>query len=449
MTPYATLETVLRQQLLPPGSPGYATATETFFASPGRVPLAAVRPTSAEEVAVVVRETHHHGVPLTVRSGGHTPRAIADGSVTLDTRKLNALHMDPKGRIGTAGGGVLAGDYNAAAHQHELSTGFGDSPTVGIAGLTLGGGLGFLSRRDGLTIDNLRSADLVLADGSLVTASHEEHPELFWALRGGGGNFGVVTQLRYDLRPAGTITGGLLGFNADPDLLVAVTAAVAAAPRELGAMLNLMIVPPIPWIPEEIHGTLALMLFLCHSGSARDAEKVFAGLRALGQPIIDTVTQKPYPEMVEGPPAAPEKPRVAVSSGFISSIDRAWAASAIDAVETSAIELASIQLRFMGGAIAEVPPQGTAFAYRHHQASVAVVAGTYDPAKADEGAAWATRARSALGLTGLYGNFLGDRLTGDDVTNAFPGETLPRLREVKRRYDPDNVFFSNLNIDPA
>ncbi len=214
------------------------------------------------------------------------------------------------------------------------------------------------------------------------------------------------------------------------------------------SLLSLMIAPPLPWLPKEAHGTPVLMLLLCHSGSERDAQQTLHSFRDLGHPLIDTVAQMPYPGMIEGPPPAPVKPRLAVSSGFASGIDHTWATAALTALESSTTEMASIQLRLMGGAIAEVPPQATAFAHRHYQASVAVIAGTTEPANVAGAAAWTTQTRSALGLTGRYSNFLGEHLTDDDLTGAYPDETLTRLRGVKRHYDPDNVFFSNLNIDP-
>ncbi|MFC7375673.1 MULTISPECIES: FAD-binding oxidoreductase [unclassified Brachybacterium] len=448
MTAVPALARSLGRSFLRPGSPGYDLATDIPFATPGRSPLAAARPTSTREVATIVRGAREAGAPLAVRSGGHSRRGIVDGALTLDMRGLDQLSMDPDSRIATVGGGVLAADYLAAAHEHGLTTGFGDAPTVGIAGITLGGGVGFLTRRDGLSIDNLRSAEVVLADGSVIMAGPDEHPELFWALRGGGGNFGVVTQLSFDLHPAGTVAGGMLAVPATAEVLAGAIRAVRTGPRELGAMLNLMAAPPVPWLPERLHGTPVLVMALCYSGAPEDAPSVLDPLRQLGEPALDTVGPTPYPELIKGPPPAPAKLHPVVRSGFVDGADASWAAAALEALGRRATDMAAVQIRFLGGAVAEVAEDATAFAHRQREATVAVVAATADPGQLEPARQWADATEQALGLTGRYPNFLSDPTTEEDVAAAYPGETLTRLREVKRAYDPDNTFFSALNIAP-
>ncbi|WP_293697338.1 FAD-binding oxidoreductase [uncultured Agrococcus sp.] len=436
-----------------PGTAQYEKSAKLVFDGSDRLPAVTVRPRSAEEVSRLVQAARELDWRIAVRGGGHgfARHALAAGSLVLDMRELDTVSIDPARRIGAAGGGVLAGEYTRAAWQHGLATGFGDSPDVGVAGLTLGGGIGFLSRRDGLTIDSLHSAEIVLADGRIVTASEEEnatgdHRDLFWALRGGGGNFGVVTRLEFELRPTAPVTGGIMAFEPTPENLERAVSAVLEAPDELSVMMSLMPAPPMPAIPAALHGELLMIVLPCWSGSSDRAERMLAPLRRLG-PVAEQIAWAPYPSLLQGPPPFPEPTLPASRSGFADTVDRQWAERAIDAVRT-APTASTIQIRPMGGAIARVPSAETAFAHRERAVMAFAGALTPDPGLLADAHAWLDTTTASLGLTGRYVNFMSVD-TEDDVAGAYPGRTMERLRRIKGDYDPANTFSSNHNILPA
>lgn len=436
--------------LLTPDSPSFAQATAVQFATDGAGPAAVVQPTTTAEVVEAVRAAREAQLPVAVRSGGHSYAAhgVGEGALAIDVRGLGDVVIDPGRLVGRAGGGATAGAYTAAAAEYGLATGFGDTPTVGIAGLTLGGGMGFLSRRDGLTVDNLLSAEVVLANGSVVTADATQHPELFWALRGGGGNFGVVTELSYRLRATSLVSGGMLAFAPTPERIAAATAALLGAPDELAGMINLMLAPPAPFLPESIHGKQLMMLLVCWSGPESAAEAALAPLRAIGEPVVDAVATRPYPEMLQSPPGAGEAPRAVARTAFTDRVDEEWGARALAALSTAVTPVAAFNLRPMGGAIAR-STQDTAFAHRHRAVMASVVAVTPDATVVPAAEAWVEETRDSVGLVGPgYVNFMSSA-TPDDVAAAYPGAVLERLGRVKRTYDPDNVFRINHNVLPG
>jgi FAD/FMN-containing dehydrogenase len=419
-----------------------------FFAPDARVPALVARPVDAREVAAVVAAAAETGIPFAVRSTGHSYARhgiVADGLV-LDLRLLDGVRIDPERRVGAAAGGITAGAYTTAAHEHGLATGFGDTGTVGVAGLTLGGGIGFLSRRDGLTIDNLIAAEVVLADSSIVRASDQEHPDLFWALRGGGGNLGVVTSLELRLHETNVVTGGLLIFEPSAATVADLLATATQAPDEVSTMINIMKAPPMPFLPSERHGTPIVVALLCHSGRPEAADAALAPFRAAGRPLADLVRPQPYPEMFGAAPGQAGL-QATIRTGF--GFDEARAERAIELIRTAPTAAAIVNLRVMGGAIARVPAEATAFAHRHHEIMTGV--GALDPAEAgpDRSRDWVAATADHLGITGpKYVNFIADN-GPDAVTDAYPEPTRRRLAEIKRTYDPGNLFRSNVNVEPA
>ncbi|WP_350349440.1 FAD-binding oxidoreductase [Agromyces sp. G08B096] len=443
------LPAVLGDRLITAAHEEFAPLAATTFTGDDRTPEVIARPRNAAETAEVVRLAAEGAIPFAVRGGGHAyhRRSSVAGGLVLDTRLLDGIDLDPDARIGRAGGGVLAGAYTTAAGAFGLATGFGDTGSVGVAGLTLGGGIGHLSRRDGLAIDNLLAAELVLADGRVVRASADEHDDLFWALRGGGGNFGVVTALEFRLHPTATIVGGFLAFESSPDVLAALVRAGQEAPDTLSVMVNAMLAPPAPFLPVEVHGRPIVAALVCFSGAPEDADAVLAPLRAAGTPIADLVRPQAYPELFAGPPA-PSGLRASIRTGFRDELDPAWAAAALDAIGTAATPGAIVNVRVMGGAIGRVDADATAFAHRDRGLMVTVVGSQPDPNGAD-GREWvdATAGRLGVATGGSYVNFIGDD-DPDGAAAAYPEATLQRLAEVKRRYDPENLFRSNHNIAP-
>jgi FAD/FMN-containing dehydrogenase len=434
-----------------PEDAGYDQARKLFYGKFDRRPAAIVRPTGAGEVARLVVLAREGGLPLAVRSGGHSlaGHSVADGGIVLDLSELTAIEVDPEARTAWAQTGLTAGAYTAAVGAHGLATGFGDTASVGIGGLTLGGGVGFLVRKHGLTIDSLLAAELVTADGQILEVDDERHPDLFWAVRGGGGNFGVATRFRYRLHELPSIVGGMLILPGSAEVIEGFVAAAEAAPEELSAIANIMVAPPMPFLPPEAHGKLIVMALLCYAGDDAAGERAVAPLRALAEPLADMVQPMPYAGLFE-PAEDMEVVEESARSLFMDTVDRAAAETIVERLQTATAMMAVAQLRVLGGAMARVPVEATAFAHRQRRimAGVGAVYQRVEDRPAQE--AWADGFAAALrqGDPGVYVNFLSDE-GPERVREAYPGPTWDRLVEVKRRYDPDNLFRRNQNIPPG
>jgi FAD/FMN-containing dehydrogenase len=435
-----------------PGDTGYDQARKVFYGKWDRRPAAVVRPTSAAEVAQVVTLAAESGSELAVRSGGHSlaGHSVSDGGIVLDLAELTALDIDLEGRTAWAQSGLTAGAYSAQVGEHGLATGFGDTGSVGIGGITLGGGVGFLVRKHGLTIDSLLAAELVTADGQILEVDDEHHPDLFWAIRGGGGNFGVATRFRFRLHELPSIVGGMLLLPGSPEVIEGLVAAAAAAPEELSLIANVMVAPPMPFIPASAHGQLVVMALLAYAGDAEAGERALAPIRALAEPLADMVQPMPYAGLFQGGGDDMEVVEESARSLFCDTVDATAAKAVIEHLQASTAPMAVAQLRVLGGAMARVPVEATAFAHRHRP-MMAGVGCVYEQA-ADRPAhdAWADEFAAALrqGDPGVYVNFLSDEGPAR-VREAYPGPTWDRLVEVKRRWDPDNLFRHNQNIPPS
>jgi FAD/FMN-containing dehydrogenase len=446
-----SLRAELHGQVIAPEDPDYDEARSVFLPQVDRRPAVIVRPADAGEVARVVTLAREGGHELAVRSGGHSGagHGVSDGGIVLDLSLMKALEIDPEQRVAWAEAGLTSGEVTRATHEHGLAVGFGDTGSVGIGGLTLGGGVGYLSRKHGLTVDNLLAAELVTADGRLLRVDEEQHPDLFWAIRGGGGNFGVATRFQFRLHEVDTVTGGMLVLPATADTIAGFIAAADAAPEELSTIANVMPAPPMPFVPEEHHGELVILAMLVHSGPVEEGERVVAPFRALATPVADLVRPMPYPEIY--PPDDPDyRPLAAARTMFVDTIGRSEAETILEQLGASTAQMPVAQLRVLGGAIARVPADATAFAHRTSRIMVnlAAIYETLDEAPTHE--AWVDAAVAALRQSdaGAYVNFLGEE--GDDrVRAAYPGATWERLAAVKKRYDPTNVFRLNQNIAPA
>ncbi len=434
-----------------PGDPGYDDARRVFLASVDRRPAAIVKPVDVGEVAQVVSLARDLGLELAVRGGGHSQAGYgtSDGGIVLDLAGLTALGIDPGGRFVHAAGGLTSGAVTAAAAPYGLAAAFGDSPTVGIGGLTLGGGVGYLVRKHGLTIDHLLGAEIVTADGRVLEVDAESDPDLFWAIRGGGGNFGVVTRFDYRLHPVGTVTGGMLALPATPETVAGLVAEAEAAPDELSMIANVFPAPPLPFVPTEFVGNPLLLVLLVHAGALDEGERAVAPLRALAPPLADFVRPMPFGEMFTA--EAPQiPPRAVVRTLFTDSLDEDAARELLDRLRASKAQLPAAQIRVLGGAAARVPSEATAFAHRERRMLVNVAATYVSPDEDAVHRAWAEDAAAALrrGDDAAYVNFLGDE-GAERVRAAYPGSTWDRLAEVKQQYDPDNVFRLNQNVAPG
>ena len=366
----------------------------------------------------------------------------------IDLTDMKELEIDPERRTAWAETGLTAGEYTAVAARHGLATGFGDTASVGIGGITLGGGVGFLVRKHGLTIDDLLAAEIVTAEGELLYADDETHPDLFWAIRGGGGNFGVATRFKFRLHPLDSFVGGMLFLPATPEVVASFVAAAEAAPEELSTVANAMKAPPLPFLPEEAHGRMLLMAFVAYAGDVEEGERAIAPFRALAEPVADMVRPMSYAEMY--PPEEEEYRPVAVAKTmFVDSVGLGAAETIVERIQASDAMMAATQIRVLGGAMARVPNDATAYAHRDSRIMVNVAAMYQNPAERPKHAAWVDGLAEDLRQddAGAYVGFLADE--GEErVRAAYPGPTWDRLREIKRKYDPDNVFRFNHNIPP-
>jgi FAD/FMN-containing dehydrogenase len=387
-----------------------------------------------------------------VRSGGHSlaGHSVSEGGIVLDLSDMKALDIDTDSRSAWAQSGLTAGEFTTAAGTHGLATGFGDAATVGIGGITLGGGVGLLSRKHGLTIDSLLAAEIVTADGELVHADENSHPDLFWAIRGGGGNFGVVTRLQFRLQEVDDIVGGMMMLPATPDVLRSFVELAEAAPDDLSTILNAMKAPPMPFVPEQYHGQVVLFALMAYAGDISEGEEVVARFRALAEPIIDMVQPMKYRDIYGPDEEAPHPAAVAVRNMYVAKVDHGAAEAIIEQLRASTAPMAAVQIRALGGAASRVPIESTAYAHRERQIMVNVAAMYEDLGEAEIHDAWADRLAETLdqGEPGAYVNFVGDE-GAERVRAAYPGPTWDRLREIKRRYDPTNLFRLNQNIPPA
>jgi FAD/FMN-containing dehydrogenase len=444
----------LNGRVISPSDGEYEQARRVFYRSHDRRPAVIVRPADAAAVAHVVSLAREKSIELAVRSGGHSlaGHSVSEGGIVLDLSDLKAVDIDVQGRTAWAQTGLTASEYTKTAATHGLATGFGDTGSVGIGGLTLGGGVGFLARKHGLTIDNLLAAELVTADGELLHVDAETHPDLFWAIRGGGGNFGVATRFRFRLHEIDGIAGGMLILPATPEVIAGFVAEADAAPEELTAIANIMVAPPVPFLPAEAYGRPVVMALMCYAGGADDGERAFAPFRALAEPVTDGVRPMAYPEIFqlfgeEGPGPEQEVAR----SLFIDDLNDGAAQTIVEHLETSTAPMAVAQLRVLGGAVARVPAKATAYVHRARRIMVALGA-VYEHAEdSPEHEAWVTGFTEAMrrgGDAGVYVNFVGDEGEAR-VRDAYPGPTWDRLREIKRRYDPTNLFRLNQNIPAA
>jgi FAD/FMN-containing dehydrogenase len=422
-----------------------------------RRPAAVVRCTGVADVVAAVRFARERDLLVAVRSGGHGVggHAICDGGLVIDLSQMKGIRVDPAARIARAEAGVLWGELDRETQVHGLATVGGIVTHTGIAGLTLGGGIGWLMRKHGATVDNLVSADLVTADGELLTASERENPDLFWGLRGGGGNFGVVTSFEYRLHPVGplVLAGPIFHPLEDArEVLRFYREFIAAAPDELTTIFELSVAPPLPSLPEDVHGRPIVMVGACYAGAPEDGIEVVRPLKEFGNPVVDLLEPGLY---------------TALQAMFDPNVPHGWhrywksvelpplTDEAIDAL----VEHASAQTSpksycivfQLGGALARAGEDQTAFSQRDAAHSVNINAvWTGDDVEGERHVAWARGFFSAMQPHAgerVYLNFLGDE-GADRVRQAYGEPQYERLVELKRAYDPTNFFRLNQNIEP-
>ena len=447
----ADLGPIIHGRVIGPDDPDYDAARTVFVGGIDRRPAVIVRPADAADVATVIGVARDTGLELAVRSGGHSSvgHGVSEGGIVLDLSDMKRIDIDVEGRTAWAETGLTAAEYSAAAWEHGFATGFGDTGTVGIGGITVGGGVGYLVRKHGLTIDALLAADVVTATGELVRVDAENHPDLFWAIRGGGGNFGVATRFQFRLHEVPAFVGGLLILPATAEVVAGFIEAAETAPDELSTIANVMPCPPMPFLAEEHHGALVVLAIMAYAGHGEAAERVLAPFRALATPLADLVKPMTYPEIY--PPESDDYHPLAITRTlFVERIDRPVAATIMEHLAASDAAMRVAQLRVLGGAMAGVPAAATAFAHRNSRIMVNVATFYEGPEDRERRTAWADGLAAALRQDdrGAYVNFLGDEGEAR-IRDAYPGGTWERLADIKARYDPTNLFRLNQNIPPA
>src|SRR5918995_1106195 len=323
----------VRGQVILPDDAIYKEARTVFYGGFDRHPAAIVRVKDASDIARVVSLARESGLELAIRSGGHSVagHSTTEGGIVLDLSEMKNLEIDTEGRTAWAETGLTAGEYTAAVGAHGLATGFGDTGSVGIGGVTLGGGVGYLVRKHGLTIDDVLAAEIVTADGELLRVDAERHPDLFWAIRGGGGNFGGATRVHFRVHEVDTIVGGMLLLPATSEIIASFVAEADAAPEELSTIANVMPAPPMPFVPPEVHGRLVIMAMLVYAGEVEAGERAIAPFRALATPVADMVKPMRYPEIY--PPEEEYHPVASARTMFLDAIGRSEAQTIVEYLE--------------------------------------------------------------------------------------------------------------------
>lgn len=439
--------------LVLPGNPIYDEVRRVHDFTVDRRPLAIVRAACAQDVASAVAFARESGLPLAVRSGGHSVsgHSMIDDGLVVDLSGMKAIHIDPETRIARVEAGATSGDLAGQAQAYGLALSTGDTSSVAMGGLTTGGGIGLMVRKYGLTIDNLLAAEVVTAAGEIMFANTGTHPDLFWAIRGGGGNFGIVTEFTFRLAPVGQVLGGDLILPASRAVLRGYLDYVASAPEGLTAIANLMHLPPLPQVPPERVGELVLSILVCWTGDIADGQQALAPLRALATPWFDTIATIPYSAIYEHTAMQTAPHGAAIRTMFADDLSDAALDTALASLRQPGSPFRLVQLRGLGGAMAGVSDEATAFGHRHRRYMVALIEAWFDPA---EDVAlhhrWTEGLWSAIRHEGVgaYVNFLGEEGAAR-VRDAYPPATFARLAAIKRRYDPDNFFRSNQNIPPA
>jgi FAD/FMN-containing dehydrogenase len=445
--PWQRLDDAIGGDLLLASNPRYEEARQVWNGMIDRRPAAIARVRTVDDVVEAVRFAQEHGLPIAVRGGGHNAAglAVVDDALVVDLTEMNQVQVDPERRTARAGGGATWGDFDAATQAHGLATTGGAISMTGIGGLTLGGGLGYLMRSRGLACDNLIGATVVLADGSVIHTSETERPELLWGLRGGGGNFGIVTEFEYRLYPLDGVYAGLLIHPRERavEALGAYRDLTQAAPDELTTFFALLNTP---------EGAPVAAYLLAFAGDADAGERAAAPFRAFGEAIADVVAPMPYVALQQMLDEAFQPgPPVYWRSHFLTGLPDEAIETIVAGANAAPSLLSNVLIEHLGGAVSRVGNDDTAFDHRDAEYNFAIIAKWLDPAEAEANIAWARGLWEAMQpyARGAYVNYLGVGDAPERVRAAYSPQKYARLAALKRQYDPENVFRYNQNIPPA
>ncbi|MBE3568338.1 MAG: FAD-binding oxidoreductase [Thermogemmatispora sp.] len=452
----SALQTNLRGQVIQKGEAAYEAARRVYNAMIDKRPALIVRCADVADVITAVNFARDHELPLSIRSGSHNAGGlgICDDGLVIDLSLLRYTHVDPDRRTARVGAGCTWGDVDHATHAFGLAVPSGIISTTGVGGLTLGGGLGHLTRTYGLAIDNLLEATTVLADGSVVVASEQQHPDLFWGLRGGGGNFGVVTSFLFRTQPVDTVYAGPMLWELEkaPEILHWYQNLITTAPEDLNGFFAFLTVPPGPPFPEHLHNKKVCGVVWCYTGPLDRAEQTFQPIRQFRQPALDLVGPLPFPAL-----------QSMFDALYPPGLQWYWKADFVKELSDEAIRLhmqhgsqlptlhSTMHLYPVNGAASHVSNNATAWSYRDATWAEVIVGVSPDPAQKETITDWARAYWTALhpyAESGAYVNFMMEG-EGDERVRAAYRENYERLSQVKRHYDPANLFRINQNIQPA
>lgn len=447
----------VRGRILARGEPGYDEARRVWNGMIDKHPAVIAQCSDPGDVMTTVCFARENGLPASVRGGGHNVAgtALCDDGVVIDLSLMKQVQVDPGSRTARAGGGVTWGEFDRATQQFGLATTGGLISTTGIGGFTLGGGIGWLMREHGLTCDNLLAAQVVTADGKLVHASDQQNPDLFWALRGGGGNFGIVTEFTYRLHPVGpTVLGGMIiwPFSEADRMLRFYREYTQDLPDELTTMMTFATAPPAPFVPPQMQGQLGIVLIGCYAGPTEEGKRVLAPIREFSPPALDLFNEAPYVDVQSMlDPLAPAGIRNYWKSEYLGAVDDEVVNALVERFREVPSPITHVDVHHLGGAFGRVGEDETAFSHRDAGYIVNIISAWPDPSDDERNIAWTRDLWSAMrpySLGASYVNFMPSE--GEDRVRASYGEAkYRRLAELKRRYDPTNFFRQNQNIKPA
>jgi FAD/FMN-containing dehydrogenase len=449
------LASQLHGELIRPGDPGYDEARALFNAMINKHPALIVRAADVDDVVAAVTFARDHGLELAIRGGGHNGPGLGsvDDGLVIDLRRLNSVTVDPEDRTARIGGGALLGEVDAATHEFGLAAPGGIISTTGAGGLMLGGGIGHLTRKAGLSIDNILGAQVVLADGSIVQANEHEHPDLYWAIRGGGGNFGVVTEVTLRLHPISTVVAGPMFWELErsADVLRWYREFIVDAPEDLNGFFAFLSVPPAPPFPDELHLQKVAAIVWCWTGPEEGAADALAEAREQPGLLLDGVQPMPLPAL-----------QSAFDAVYPPGDQWYWRAEFVEQIPDEAIERhvefaaamptwkSTMHMYPIDGAAHSVGPSDTPWAFRNANWGMVIVGVDPDPANADTVKNWAVRYWDAIhpyAAGGSYLNMVTEQVP--ELVQRSYGDNYERLARVKAKYDPDNLFHVNQNIRPA
>jgi FAD/FMN-containing dehydrogenase len=451
------LDSRVEGPLLRPGEEGWDDAVLVWNGMVARVPALVLQPTSAQEVAAAVRFARDHGLLLSIKGGGHNiaGTSIAEGGLTLDMSRMCDIIVDPDTKLAHVGPGCLLKEVDRATQEHGLATVLGFISEVGVAGLTLGGGLGYLTRRFGWTVDNLEEAEIVTADGKVRIANRDENADLFWALRGAGANLGVVTRFTFRLHEVGpTVYGGLIAwpFERADEILRAYRTITIEAPRELAVWLVLLQAPPAPFVPEEWHGKRICAMAVCYSGDLGAVDEVLAPIRALHDPVVDLLQEQPYTQVQSYLDATePKGNHYYWKTEYLAELSEDLLSTTRELFDECPIPDAELGFLHLGGVLNEHDEDDGAVGNRDARFVVGAN-GMWEPDEpnADTFRQWIRDAWKRLRPFSTGGNYINFQTADEheERIRATYGVNFDHLVEVKKKYDPDNVFRLNRNIRP-